>query len=116
MNKAAAVPWHNSRLNRKVVSPLHEPRGTVALQEEAQAEHLVHEHRQGRVGDEGEHERIERVAEPAVRLRKNALTPPPLTRFRWHEPVLAHVGSRRRTVLGARRPRQVQDRKVFGCE
>ena len=49
-------------------------------------------------------------------LRKNALTPPPLTRFRWHEPVLTHVGSRRRTVLGARRPRQVQDRKVFGCE
>ena len=49
-------------------------------------------------------------------LRKNALTPPPLTRLRWHEPVLAHVGSRRRTVLGARRPRQVQDRKVFGCE
>ena len=52
----------------------------------------------------------------AQNLRKNALTPPPLTRFRWHEPVLAHVGSRRRTVLGARRPRQVQDRKVFGCE
>ncbi len=51
-----------------------------------------------------------------VALRKNALTPPPLTRFRWHEPVLTHVGSRRRTVLGARRPRQVQDRKMFGCE
>ncbi len=50
------------------------------------------------------------------RVRKNALTPPPLTRFRWHEPVLGHVDSRRRTVLGARRPRQVQDRKVFGCE
>ena len=49
----------------------------------------------------------------AHNLRKNALTLPPLTRFRWHEPVLAHVGSRQRTVLRARRPRQVQDRKVF---
>ena len=52
----------------------------------------------------------------AQSVRKNALTLPPLTRFRWHEPVLAHVGSQRRKVLRARRPRQVQDRKVFGCE
>jgi hypothetical protein len=49
------------------------------------------------------------LEELTTRLRKNTLTPPPLTRFRWHEPVLAHVGSRRRTVLRTRRPRQVQD-------
>ena len=54
-----------------------------------------------------------RVAGDAVRVGVwlggvNGLThTTPLTRFLWHEPVLAHVGSRRRMVLGARRPRQV---------